>query len=57
MQYAVMQRGDLLSVYCPHVEILLEQMPGNQTDTFPNLELFETENKTAYFDARQTGDF
>ncbi len=56
-QYAVMQRGDLLSIYCLRVEILLKQMPGNQTDRFTNLELVETEDETVYFDARQVGDF
>ena len=56
-QYAVMQRGDLLSIYCPRVEILLKQIPGNQTDRFTNLELVETEDETVYFDARQVGDF
>lgn len=56
-QYTVMQRGDLLSVYCPRLEMLLERLPGNQTDRFPNLELVETEDETVYFDARQEGDF
>lgn len=54
---AVMQRIDLLSVYCPRLEMLLERLPGNQTDRFPNLELVETEDETVYFDARQEGDF
>lgn len=56
-QYTVMQRGDLLSVYCPRLEMLLERLPGNQTDRFPNLELVETEGETVYFDARQERDF
>jgi hypothetical protein len=56
-KYAVMQRGDLLSVYCPRLETLLERLPGSQTDRFPNLELIETEDKTIYFDARQEEDF
>jgi hypothetical protein len=56
-QYAVMQRGDLLSVYCPRLEMLLERVPGNPTDRFPNLELIETEDETVYFDARQEEDF
>jgi len=55
-QYAVMQRGDLLSIYCPRLETLLERLPGSQTDRFPNLELIETEDETVYFDARQEGD-
>lgn len=56
-QYAVMQRGGLLSVYCPRLEMLLERVPGNPTDRFPNLELMETEDETVYFDARQKEDF
>ncbi len=56
-QFAVMQRGDLLSVYCPRLERLLERLPGNPSDRFPNLELVETEDETVYFDARQKEDF
>ncbi|MBE9544038.1 MAG: hypothetical protein IMF02_06055 [Proteobacteria bacterium] len=56
-QYAVMQRGDLLSVYCPKVEVLLERLPGSQSDRFPNLELLAIEDETVYFDARQEGNF
>ncbi len=56
-RYAVMQRGDLLSVYCPRLDKLLERLPGNQTTRLPNLELIETEDETVYFDARQEGYF
>ena len=56
-QFAVMQRGDVLSVYCPRLEMLLEQLSGSQSDRFPNLELVETDDETVYFDARQEGDF
>jgi len=56
-RYAVMQRGDVLSVYTPRLEELLKRLPGNQTDRFPNLELIETEDTTVYFDARQEGGF
>jgi hypothetical protein len=52
-QFAVMQRGDLLSIYCPCLETVLERLPGSQSDRFPNLELIETEDETVYFDARQ----
>ncbi len=54
--YAVMPRGDLLSIYCPRLDLLLERVPGNPTDRFPNLELMETEDETVYFDAKQEGD-
>jgi len=56
-QYTVMQRGEILSVYCPRLELLLEQLSGNQSDRFPNLELIETEDETAFFDARQKDAF
>jgi hypothetical protein len=57
VRYALMQRGDLLSVYCPKVEVLLEALPGSQSDRFPNIELQETEDETVYFDAQQEGNF
>ena len=57
MRYAVMQQGDMISIYCPRLETLLERMPGSQTDRFPNLELIETEDATVYFDARQNEGF
>lgn len=56
-QFAVMQRGDLLSVYCPRLEMLLDRLSGNQSDRFPNLELLETEDETVYFYARQGEGF
>lgn len=56
-QYAAMQRGDVLSVYCPRVEKLLDKLPGSRTDRFPNLELIETEDETVFFDAREEKDF
>jgi hypothetical protein len=56
-KYAVMQRADLLSVYCPRPEILLERVSGNPTDRFPNLEIIVTEDETIYFDARRGEDF
>lgn len=57
MQYAVMQRSDMLSIYCPRVGSLLERLSGSRSDRFPNLELLETEDETVYFDARQEDDF
>jgi hypothetical protein len=55
-QFAVMQRGDVLTVYCPRLEMLVDRLRASQTDRFPNLELLETEDETVYFDARQKGD-
>jgi hypothetical protein len=56
-RYTVMQRGDLLTVYCPKIEMLLGRLPGSQSDRFPNLELLETEDEPVYFDARQEDGF
>jgi hypothetical protein len=56
-QYAAMQRGGALSVYCPRLEGLLERLGGSQVDRFPNLEILETEDETVYFDARPAGRF
>ena len=56
-QYAVMPRGDLLSVYCPRLELLTDLLNGSQTDRFPNLEIIETGDETIYFDARQADNF
>ena len=56
-QYAVMQRGDLLTVYCPRLELLLERLTGSRTDRFPNVELIETDDETIYFDAREDAEF
>jgi hypothetical protein len=55
-QYAVMQRGDVLSVYCPRLEMLLDRLSGSQSDRFPNLELIETEDETVYFDTWKEGN-
>ena len=56
-QYAVMQRGDLLSVYCPSLEMLAERLPGSRTDRFPNLEIIETDDEPVYFDTRKDEEF
>jgi hypothetical protein len=56
-QFAVMQRGDTLSVYCPRLDTLAARLPGSRGDRFPNLELLETEDETVYFDAREKGGF
>jgi len=56
-RYTVMQRGDLLTVYCPKLEMLLKKLPGSQSDRFPNLELLETEDEPVYYDARQEDGF
>jgi hypothetical protein len=56
-QFALMQRGDVLSIYCPRLEQLIQRLQGNETDHFPNLELIETEDEKVYFDVRMASDF
>lgn len=56
-QFAVMQRSDMLSVYCPRIEKIVGMMPCSQSDRFPNLELTETKDETVYFDAREQQNF
>jgi hypothetical protein len=51
-QYAVMQRGDLMSVYCPRPEALLSRLSTSDSDRFPNLEVIQSEDETNYFDSR-----
>ncbi len=48
-RYAVMERGDLLSVYCTDLKSLLENLPKSQMDRFPNLELIETKDERVFF--------
>ena len=56
-RYAVMQRGEMVSVYCPRIGPLAERLAGHATDRFPNLELVETEDEPVYFDAREADGF
>jgi hypothetical protein len=50
-QFAVMQRDDVTSVYCPQITSFLARLTGSQTDRFPNLELIETSEEPVYFDS------
>ncbi len=52
-RYAVMQRGEMVSVYCPRPETLLSQLPVAESDRFANLEIVATEDETLYFDGRR----
>lgn len=56
-QYATMQQDDILSVYCPQVDRLLERLGGSQTERFHNLEIVETETEFFYFDSRKKKKF
>ncbi len=51
-RYAVMQREEVLSLYCPKLPGIQEIMNGKENDNFPNLELIETDAQPLYFDAR-----
>jgi hypothetical protein len=56
-KYAVMQRSEVFTVYCPNIESLLKSPLVDQNDKFPNLELLETKDETVYFDSRFIDDF
>ena len=56
-RYAVMQRENVLSVYCPRSRPLQERLAGKETDRFPNVELIETDDQPPYFDARDEQGF
>ncbi|NOY63795.1 MAG: hypothetical protein GXO97_00100 [Nitrospirae bacterium] len=56
-RYAVMQRGDIFSIYTPRLDRILKKLPGSETDRFPNLEIIETEDEKVYFDARYEDGF
>lgn len=55
-RYAVMQREEKLSVYCPRARELLSLLPSTPS-RFPNLEITDTSDATLYFDARRENDF
>ena len=56
-RYAVMQREDILSVYCPRATELLERLAPTTASRFPNLEIIDTQDATVFFDARQDEGF
>ena len=56
-QYAVMQREDMLSAYCPRVDALRNRLDGKETDRFANVELIETDEQPSYFDTRNADGF
>ena len=51
-QYAVMQAGETLAIYCPDPDGWLAHLPGTQSDRFPTISLIETEEASVYFDPR-----
>jgi hypothetical protein len=56
-RYAVMAREELLAVYCPRVEEVVEWLGATETDRFADLELIEAAEEPLYFDARQEDGF
>ncbi|MBX3728977.1 MAG: hypothetical protein KF858_07310 [Candidatus Sumerlaeia bacterium] len=56
-RFAVMQRSELMSVYCPEPDALAARLNARETDRFPNLELLETEDERVYFDGEEDGEF
>ncbi len=51
-RYAVMQRGKLVSIYCPSLDELQEELFEYEDNRFPNIELLETNDETVYYDGR-----
>lgn len=56
-QYVTMARPATLSVYCSRVRELLRALPVTETSRFPDVEVLETDDETAYFDARRERGF
>ena len=56
-EYAVMQRGPVLSLYCPEPELILKRVSGSSADRFPNVEIFQANEPFLYFDARAERGF
>lgn len=52
-QYAVMQRGDVVRVYCPNAMQLIEQSSFVEADRFADVEIFEVDEEAVYFDSRE----
>jgi hypothetical protein len=50
--YSVVARRDLLSFYCSGFHRLIDDLPVEQTDHFPDLEIYETGDATVFFDVR-----
>ena len=56
-RYALMQREEILSVYCPRSARLLDRLPARADDRFPNLEIIQAEEQTLYFNSRWEDGF
>lgn len=56
-RYAVMQRRDVLSIYCPQSAALTDRLRGKENERFPNVEILETDDQPVYFDAQGASGF
>jgi hypothetical protein len=52
-RYATMQRGEILSLYCPRIDRVRGALEGRENDRFANVELIESTEQSNYFDAKQ----
>lgn len=52
-RYAVMQRGEMLTVFCPVLARWKERIAGFEADRFANLELIEIADEAVYFAAAE----
>lgn len=55
--YAVMAKEETLSIYCTAYDKLLPRLPAVSDSFFPNLELQQTTDETAYFDIRNQNGY
>lgn len=62
--YAVMPRGETVSIYSPDIDRLLNELLSSKStplsniktdNRFPNIEILETDDETVYFDNRYDG--
>ena len=56
-RYATMQREEVLSLYCFNLKSAKAAAGGREDDRFYNLELVESREQPAYFDAREESGF
>ena len=56
-RYALMQREEIFSVYCPRSARLIDQLPGRADDRFPNLEIIQAAEQALYFNSKKEDGF
>jgi hypothetical protein len=50
--HSVVARGDVLPFYCSGFHRLIDNLPVEETDRFPDLQIYETADETVFFDLR-----